>query len=310
MRSPTFFPNPLLLRQLTSAARRARLFVLLTLYLTAFGLIILLISATTLAFSTDLGEITLSMRDLFRLGQLLFWGAGLVLLLTAWILTPISVLGAIAGEREQRTLDLLQTTTLTPFSIAFGKLTGALFQGALYLLAPFPLLMMGFWLGGITLAELGITIFFLLVTLLANNALALWLSSLTRKTVTAVFLFYLLTLGSSLGIGLLQLLLALLTSIISELPATTQFWAVCFTEHGWILLSALHPLTAAVASQALAAEHHTWLWVTLPVAVPESTLVGTFSVVSPWIPYTLLALLTTLVLLRATARRLARPAKR
>lgn len=310
--------NPLLIRHLYGAVRRNRLFLLLTLYLIAVSAAILLFMAAAAASSlSGLGsESRFSLRDLFVQGRALFWDSSLLLLVTAWLLTPISALGAIAGEYEQRTLDLLRTTTLSSLNIVLGKLGSALIHGALYLLAPFPLLMLGYWLGGIHFTELGVTILFLLVTMLANTALALWFSSLTRKTLTAVFLFYGLALGTLLGVGVCMIILSTLTSALPYNTLPLQpFWVEVLLQHGWILVSTLHPLSAALLSESLALEHGSWFLVTLPVVRSNYNLgstipLGNVTLPLPWIFYVILALLLTFGLVWRTARRLSRPARR
>lgn len=309
--------NPLLIRHLYGAVRRNRLFLLLTLYLITVSAVTLLFmaAATASSLSGPGSESRFSLRDLFVQGQTLFWDSSLLLLVTAWLLTPISALGAIAGEYEQRTLDLLRTTTLSSLNIVLGKLGGALIHGALYLLAPFPLLMLGYWLGGVHFAELGMTILFLLVTMLVNIAEALWLSSLTRKTLTAVFLFYGLALGTLLGVGFCEIILSAIPSALSYNTLPLQpFWVEVLLQHGWILVSALHPLTAALLSQSLALQHGSWLLVTLPVERSNYNLgstipLGNVTLPLPWISYIFLALLLTSVLIWRTARRLSRPAR-
>ena len=111
------------------------------------------------------------------------------------LLVPVNALGAIAGERENRTLELLVTTTLRPRAVILGKVGASLLTGSLYILAPFPLLMIGFWLGGVTTTELLLTLLFLVLTMTLNVVWAVYLSTWVRKTIAAVIMFYVVNLG-------------------------------------------------------------------------------------------------------------------
>jgi hypothetical protein len=167
--------NPLLLRHLYSSARRNRFFVFLSIYL--FVIAILTALFVLLAASSGLfdAEATISMLDLFVQGRALYWFSSVILMLTAMLLVPVNALGAIAGERENRTLELLVTTTLRPRAVVLGKVGASLLTGSLYILAPFPLLMIGFWLGGVTTTELLLTLLFLVLTMTLNVVWAVYL---------------------------------------------------------------------------------------------------------------------------------------
>lgn len=306
--------NPILIRHLYGSARRNRFFWFLSLYLLGIGLLALFFVAIA-SIPIFAQDATISMLDLFTGGRALYWFSGIVLILTAALLVPIAALGALSGERENRTLDVLKMTTLPARSIVLGKLTSALLTGAIYVLAPFPLLMTGFWLGGVTAAELIITLLFLMLTMVVSIAWALFLSSLTRKTIAAVILFYGLTFASMPIIIILSTAVAGLVDAwkYRSSIAIQPLWIETLIQYGWVLLSGLHPITAASVSEALGMEQGSWFLLNFTVerynagAAGTSTFLGTVTLPSPWITYAIFTIIATVILLRLTTWRLDRP---
>jgi len=304
--------NPILIRHLYSSARRSRFFWLLALYLLGIGLLTLFFAliAAGGAFFFTVGNI--SMLDLFTGGRLLYWYSSVILLLTAALLVPITALGSLAGERENRTLDLLKMTTLRARNIVLGKLASSLLTGALYVLAPFPLLMMGFWLGGVTAIELFITLLVLILTMLVSIAWALLLSALVRKTIAAVLTFYGLTFAS---VPLISILATAIVGVSASWQYTDRvaflpFWIEALVQHGWVILAGLHPLTAAIAAEALGLEQNTWFLLHFDVyrrQISSSTVLGTITLPSPWLTFIIFALSATAAFLGLTVWRLKRP---
>jgi len=309
--------NPILIRHLYGSVRRKRFFWLLSLYLLGIGLLALFLAAIVgipLFFSgTSQTGTRFSMLDLFTGGRTIYWFSGVILILTSSLLVPIHALGAFAGERENRTLDLLITTTLKVRSIVLGKLGSALLTGAIYVLAPLPLLMTGFWLGGVTTAELGITLLFLALAMLSGISMALLISAFLRRTIAAVLIFYGLTLVSAPVITILATATAGLAGAwkYSALLDVQPFWIEALMQYGWVILAGLHPLTAAIVTEAMGFEQNSWLLLNFTVERYTSgsggTTLGTLTLPSPWITYTLFTLITTAIMLRITVWRLKRP---
>ena len=305
--------NPILIRHLYGSARRNRFFWLLALYLLGIS-ILALFFALVAAVPIFTSAANISMLDLFTGGRTLYWYSGAILILTASLLVPITALGALAGERENRTLDILKMTTLQTRSIVFGKLTSGLLTGAIYVLAPFPLLMAGFWLGGVTTIELIITLIFLILTMTVSIAWALFLSSLVRKTIAAVLIFYGLTFASSPIITILATMIAGLSEAWKHTTTVgvQPFWIEAIIQYGWVILAGLHPLSAAVATEALGFEQNSWFFLQFDVSRYQAspgaaTFLGTVTLPAPWLTYTVFTVCATTVLLWLTTWRLNRP---
>jgi ABC-type transport system involved in multi-copper enzyme maturation permease subunit len=309
--------NPILIRHLYGSVRKKRFFWFLSLYLLGIGLLALFCVAVVgipLFFSnTSQSSMTLSMLNLFTGGRVIYWFSGVILILTSSLLVPVNALGAFAGERENRTLDLLITTTLKIRSIVLGKLASVLLTGAIYVLAPLPLLMTGFWLGGVTTTELGITLLFLALAMLSGVSWALLISAFLRRTIAAVLIFYGLILASAPVITILATAIAGLADAwkYSAFLDVQPFWIEALVQYGWVILAGLHPLSAAIVTEAMGFEQNSWLLLHFTVerytTGAAGTTLGILILPSPWITYTLFTLITTAIMLRIAVWRLKRP---
>ena len=301
--------NPLLTRQIYGGARRRRFFWLLSAHILLQGLLALGFVRLMLTGWDSPGGSRVSLVELFNSARQLDWISSLLLLLTTGLLAPVAAIGALAGEVEHRTFDLLRTTTITPRAIILGKWSAAILIGMLLLFAPLPIQLLGFWLGGISVVAFLLTQFFLLIILMANTALALAISALVRKTWIAVLIFYGAALSVFPFLGAVGLFgIPLLASPGSSPLAPPQpLWQLALLQHGWVLLVGLHPLSAAIASVILGTEQGAWFLLEFPIMAPHISTAASITLPAPWLTHTLLALPATALLLWWTAHRIARP---
>lgn len=115
------------------------------------------------------------------------------------VLTPAYLAGAVAEERERRTLELLFTTPLTDREIILGKLLGRLAHLAGVLLAGLPVLALVSLWGGVEPVVLlgGFAVTGL--TLLSVGGLSILCSVLARDALTAVIACYAIVLPVAFG---------------------------------------------------------------------------------------------------------------
>lgn len=118
------------------------------------------------------------------------------------IIAPAMTAGAISGERERQTLDLLLVTNTGSARIVLGKLLESFGFLALLIVCSTPMLSLVLITGGATFAQVLGGVLFLLVTALAALSVGLFCSSLIKRTVTATVVSYLVI----LGIGVVTLL--------------------------------------------------------------------------------------------------------
>ena len=123
---------------------------------------------------------------------------GLQFLLTV-LVTPAMTAGAISGERERQTLDLLLTTNTNAAQIALGKLLESFFFVALMILSTLPMLFVVLMTGGITVTQILIDVLFMLVMSFAALSIGLFCSALFKRTITATVVSYLAVFAIGVG---------------------------------------------------------------------------------------------------------------
>src|SRR6185295_9683946 len=83
------------------------------------------------------------------LGSQLFSSLALGAVLLLAFITPALTAGAVSGERERRTLDLLLVTRASPLGLVLGKLAGSLLYVLFLLLAALPAFALVYLYGGV-----------------------------------------------------------------------------------------------------------------------------------------------------------------
>jgi len=123
---------------------------------------------------------------------------GAVLLLA--FITPALTAGAISGERERRTLDLLLVTRASALGLASGKLFGSLFYILFLLVAALPAFALVYLFGGVPPIYVAMVLAVAAVTALAHAALGLLLSAVLKRTLVASVAAYLIVLALVFGL--------------------------------------------------------------------------------------------------------------
>ena len=111
---------------------------------------------------------------------------------------PALTANTISGEKERQTLDVLLTTRMTPFEIVLGKYLSVLSLGIILVLSTFPFLALVFIYGGLNFLQLFGLVAVLILEVAYIAVFGVFFSSLTKKTVFAVILSYII-LGALLG---------------------------------------------------------------------------------------------------------------
>jgi ABC-type transport system involved in multi-copper enzyme maturation permease subunit len=186
--------NAVLGKELTTRMRRGRAALILTLYLVVLAVVslLLLINQGTpedYATSARLGQGLFAVLTGFQMALIIF-------------ITPASIADAISGERQRQTLDLLLGTRLSSLSIVLGKLAAGLAFDVLLILASVPLFSLVFLFGGVSPADLASMFAVFLATTLVLGALALFISTITRRGSATIIVSMLCTLGLTAGLGL------------------------------------------------------------------------------------------------------------
>lgn len=183
--------NPVLRRELIERWRGRRAFVVVTIYLAVLmGIMLLLLWAGRTILQNDFG-----FGDQFTdpgplLGRFLMENLVAFVLLLVLFIGPGYAAAQVSGERERKTLGLLQVTLVKPWSIVAGKLGAAVAWLVLLILASLPLGAVAFFLGGVTLADLTRALVYVVGIALSVAAIGIGVSSMTRKTTASIVVTY------------------------------------------------------------------------------------------------------------------------
>ncbi len=174
--------NPVLVKEMRGRMRGPRAYLFLTFTLALFGIVSYGMYRLT-RFAVDLQS---GLPSGAVIGQSLF--TGLVFLATFVIcaIAPSLTAGAISGEYERKTFDLLVATPLSSSSVLLGKLVAALSYVALVIMAVVPIASIAYVFGGVALADMVQSLLLLLAFAVTFSTLGLFFSALFRRTGLAV----------------------------------------------------------------------------------------------------------------------------
>jgi ABC-type transport system involved in multi-copper enzyme maturation permease subunit len=303
----------MLAKELRGRMRGARAFVVLSAYLTLLGgFTLLLYYLATLAAMDDptapAGKIVFLGLVAFELGLVCF-------------LAPSFTAGAISGERERQSYDLLMTTGY-PLPLVLGaKYLAALAYVFLLIVAALPLLSIALFIGGVAPEELAIAFLMLVASALAFGAIGLCFSAWSRSTISAAALAY--------GTMLLPVVALPIVFVTFATFGTRLFFApgsppsiglLTALYYAGGFLASLNPFIAGALTEQLIASNRSLFFSTMrlpfvpsgpppPPGGPATlTVVPDVYVVGPWLIYTVMALLAA-VFFFALSLRLARPTR-
>ena len=174
------------------------------------------------------------------------------------LVAPGMTAGAISGERERQTLDLILVTHTGAFSIALGKLLESFGFLVLVLLSSLPMLSVVLLFGGISFAQVLTVLLFMTVSALGALSVGLFASALFKRTSASTVVAYL----AVFAIGVGTLIPALMNDetiikyinnpdIMASLDTKTlhsSIPAVLFTNPGVGLLSLMADQTGLLQS--------------------------------------------------------------
>src|SRR5262249_15536673 len=145
-------PGPVFWYDTVRSARRGRYFLMRWLYAIALLLLLLWVhSMWTLQnrFSHNADPNWNEFKALAQLAEQYFFAFAFVQFVAVVLMTPAYVGGAIAEEKERKTLEFLLATDLQNSEIVFGKLAARIGNLALFLLTGLPVLSLMQFFGGI-----------------------------------------------------------------------------------------------------------------------------------------------------------------
>ena len=184
------FENPVMQRELLVNLRMPRAFVLLLLYQ------VLLAAVVYFAWPKDNIQLDLTEggADTSRLVNLFFLGQYVLLCLMA----PSFAAGAIAGEKERATYEMLLASPIRPEAIVMGKLVAALTHLAILVFASLPIVMLCLPLGGVSFYEVLAAYLALIASVITFGMISVACGSFFPRTSSALVVSYLTILPMAL----------------------------------------------------------------------------------------------------------------
>jgi ABC-2 type transport system permease protein len=290
------FGNPVVLKELRGRMRGMRAFVVMTIYLllmSGFATLLYVLYSSSLNYSGYASGGTI--------GRVLFIGIVGVELFLVTFIAPTFTAGAISGERERQTYDLLRTTLLPASSLVIGKLVSALSYVLLLLLAAIPLQSIAFLFGGVTETEIILAFVILVVTAITLGSVGIYFSSVMQRTLSASIMTYGFAMFITLGLPLIMIVIgAFITPLLRDASTTVQsimtyvFGAMVSTNP---LATAMYTEYQVTTNQSIGFFTHT---------VQDRTGSFTLPLLSPWIVFTVFYLFISAVLVFIAIRRVRR----
>jgi ABC-type transport system involved in multi-copper enzyme maturation permease subunit len=222
------FDNPVIAKELRGRMRGPRAYWMLLFYLLLLSIATLIsyyawwrTHSSSLEFGGAAGS--------FTAGREFYMVLFVVQACLIALISPALTSGAISIEREQRTLEMLQCTTLKPRSLVAGKLVASLSYVVLLLTSSIPLISICFLLGGVSPEEVGGAYLMLICDAFFFGSVALCWSVYAANTVTSVIFSY----------------LTLIVFFVLSLPSAIAGMSSGASQH-W--MSSLNPVGALSAS--------------------------------------------------------------
>ncbi|MDZ7616401.1 MAG: hypothetical protein U1E05_05310 [Patescibacteria group bacterium] len=263
--------GPVFTRELAIAPRRTRVYYARA----AHAAILLLLCWTAWLLLTGTQRVS-DLGDLARFGTTLFQILASLQLVLVLFLSALLAAGAVAQEKDRKTLVLLLLTRLTNSELVLGRLLASLLQVLIMLAAAFPVFMVVALLGGISHAQIARVFMVTVAAVLAcgslGSTLALWREK-TFQALALTILVLVLWLAAWTAVGL---------GVLGEqwLGIPCGHWAAGFSP--WhAILAASRPVVPAVAALGpLGSPVH--LFILVAIAMASSLAIVSIARVRIW----------------------------
>ncbi len=294
--------NPLVIKELRSRMRGRRAFITLTGYVLIISAAVSVIYGIFLSSSSPINSV--DERQMF--GKILFGGVVWLELLSVCFMAPALTAGGISTEREHQTYDILRTTLLSPGALVMGKFLSGLLFLLLLLICALPLQSLAFLFGGVALEEFVIASIVLVVTAITFCAVGIFFSSLVSRTLVSTVLAYGFAILLVFGLPMIIIVVLSLGSAVFtgvNGPNFSTFQQAMLVVLGWVVIAS-NPMATAIATEVILLEEQSAFVYILPLSNGF-----TLPLPSPWIPYIILYLLLSLILLLISTRIVRRSEK-
>jgi ABC-2 type transport system permease protein len=233
--------NPLFISDGLARVRTWRAPAVVALYLAVLGLVALVqFQAQQSSSFYGTGQVDV--------GSAVFTAVALAQLALICAFAPALAAGAISGERERQTFDVLTASRMKPWHIVWGKLVSSIAFVVLLILAAMPLLSTAFLFGGVDVGQFLVTLLLTASTALAVAAVALFASALVRRSLVSTVVAYGAVTAWTAGTAVLGSLLSFLYFRSSQSgvsagpgPAQPDLHPLLFANPFFALTAVLQP---------------------------------------------------------------------
>jgi ABC-type transport system involved in multi-copper enzyme maturation permease subunit len=180
--------NPVLQYELLSNLRLPRAFVLLFAYIALLGVVVFLAWPQEQKLDFARPEAAKRLVNLFFLGQYLL----------ASLMAPSFAAGAISGEKERDSYEMLLASPIKPGAIVLGKLFATLSHLGILIFCSLPIVMLCLPLGGVSALEVFAAYIAMMSMVALFGMISLWASSYFQRTSASLLVSYLLILPLAL----------------------------------------------------------------------------------------------------------------
>lgn len=173
--------NPIFLRELRRRMRGRALFVAMISYIALMcAVAFVIVFARTVEMRT--GQAVNIAPLMQRMSEELFTWIAVIQGVLVLLVGPIITAGIVTSEKEKRTLDFLQVTTLHPWAFILGALASTMLYILLVLLCALPVLSITFLFGGVSPGQIVASFGSLLLLATILSAAELWIACLRERT--------------------------------------------------------------------------------------------------------------------------------
>lgn len=194
--------NPILVKELRATFRARRFFFTHLSAISILAVVFLLVAWFSMRGGTGARSA--------EVGFNLFTAFVICEVLLTFLVFPAFGCTSIVIERQQKSIDLLLTTTLKPWEIVWGKFSAAMSYGWVFLASALPLVAVCFLFGGVSVLDLVLACVAVLVLAAVVNIFSIFVSATAQNAQRAVSGGYavLLVIGLCASAALFPLLLA------------------------------------------------------------------------------------------------------
>ncbi len=178
------FENPVLQRELVINLRMTRGFLLLFAYIAGLGLLVYAAWPANQTLDLARPEEARRLVNLFFLGQYLLVS----------LMAPSFAAGAITGEKERDSYEMLLASPLRPGAIVLGKFAASLVPLLELMICSLPIVMLCLPLGGVSLYEVFAAYVAMICSVALSGMISLWASSYFTRTSASLVVSYLMIL--------------------------------------------------------------------------------------------------------------------